>query len=103
MDSADSDYSEVQVPWGPEWQNESILNLVQAQHKAKFFAQMKKKRAAGTGDEKAFQHLLLSDARELKASGFEAWQRSIDKKKIIEPLAWIKDSPAYQDYDNGFR
>jgi len=81
-----SDYNgDVTLPWGPQWQNDAIINLVHAQHKARFFSTLRRQPSnqtpqQGAADNKQFEHVLTSDARELQASEFTAWQRSLDKK-----------------------
>lgn len=45
----------------------------------------------------------MSNAEKLQASDFAVWKRSLDNKEMQRPIEWIKDNPAYQDYDNGFR
>lgn len=37
------------------------------------------------------------------AKGLDQWQRSIDKVDVQRKLTWIRDNPAYQDFDNGFK
>jgi hypothetical protein len=34
---------------------------------------------------------------------FNTWTRSLDGKSVDKPLEWIKDMPAYQDFDNGYK
>jgi len=101
-----SDYNnDLPIPWGPEWQTDVIINLLHAKNKANFFSSLRKNKGQEPADKSQdanYNHLFTSDAANL-ANGFNQWKRSIDGQPVDKPLEWIKDNPAYQDFDNGFQ
>jgi len=102
-----SDYNnDLPIPWGPEWQTEAIINLLNIQNKAKFFSSLRrnqKQTEQGEKPVKAYNHLFTSNAEKLQTGNFSVWKRSLDGIDVQRPIEWIKDNPAYQDFDNGFR
>eukprot|EP01127_Copromyxa_protea_P013859 TRINITY_DN376_c0_g1_i1.p1 TRINITY_DN376_c0_g1~~TRINITY_DN376_c0_g1_i1.p1 ORF type:complete len:888 (+),score=171.53 TRINITY_DN376_c0_g1_i1:42-2666(+) len=105
-----SDYNnDLPIPWGPGWNTDVIMNLLQNKNRAKFFASVRKNKddSAPTDDQskkdKAYNHMFTNNAAGLLAGDFETWKRSLDSKEVKHPLEWIKDNPAYQDFDNGFK
>lgn len=91
MEDEGSDYNaDLAIPWGPEWQNDTIINMLETKNKAKFFSSVKRVPKDGQVEKKEFDHMLTSDATKLQASSFNSWQRALDKQKVEAPLSWIK-------------
>lgn len=67
-----SDYNnDLPIPWGPSWNTEVILNLLQSKNRAKFFASVRKNKDEGApkdAKDKAYNHMFTSDAEGLKVS-----------------------------------
>lgn len=65
LEDQDSDYNnDLPIPWGPEWKNEVIINMLQAKNKTNFFSSLKKNKA--TGDVAKYSHMFTGDASTLE-------------------------------------
>jgi hypothetical protein len=103
-----SDYNnDLPIPWGPDWDTDKIINLLNIKNKAKFFSSIRRNKKQEEQGEKpptlTYNHLFTSNAQKLQSGDFSVWKRSLDGVDVQKPIEWIKDNPAYQDYDNGFR
>eukprot|EP01114_Cavostelium_apophysatum_P011331 TRINITY_DN2554_c0_g1_i1.p1 TRINITY_DN2554_c0_g1~~TRINITY_DN2554_c0_g1_i1.p1 ORF type:complete len:745 (+),score=183.66 TRINITY_DN2554_c0_g1_i1:494-2728(+) len=109
-----SDYSEIYLPWGPTWQPNELVKMAEATDKANIYGVMMKK--TNTGEKKSYhRHMFVTGIEGVLTGNINAFwcqhcaeQKPVDAstndfKFVNGPLQWIKDNPAYQDVDHGFR
>lgn len=135
-DGPESDYTgDLEIPWGPGWNSNHILEKLNAQDKSQFFAhkfrvarssaqsdQFRKEKVEEpepAGHPKDHRHLFITGIDQVISGGHfwcdfcnqkmemlpdsaqrddKEWQNFVPKKVI-----WVTESPAYQDYDNGYK
>jgi hypothetical protein len=100
-DNESSDYNgDLSIPWGPGMQADQIMRVLNVKDKKQFFAKLNKAKNGGQQD--GFGASAGAQARVRPSHLFEKIfldQPAGDQK----PIEWIKNNPAYQDYDNGFK
>eukprot|EP01122_Echinamoeba_exundans_P015092 TRINITY_DN7025_c1_g1_i1.p1 TRINITY_DN7025_c1_g1~~TRINITY_DN7025_c1_g1_i1.p1 ORF type:complete len:798 (+),score=227.94 TRINITY_DN7025_c1_g1_i1:99-2492(+) len=96
-----SDYNgDLDIPWGPGMQADQILRVLNVKDKKQFFAKLNRNKKAGnegsSGTPSARPaHLFEKIFLDQPAGSLGA--------PAQKPIEWIKNNPAYQDYDNGFQ
>jgi hypothetical protein len=96
-----SDYNgDLDIPWGPGMQADQILRVLNVKDKKQFFAKLNRNKKAGndapSGTPAARPaHLFEKIFLDQPAGSLGA--------PAQKPIEWIKNNPAYQDYDNGFQ
>eukprot|EP01087_Luapelamoeba_hula_P016105 TRINITY_DN4921_c0_g1_i2.p1 TRINITY_DN4921_c0_g1~~TRINITY_DN4921_c0_g1_i2.p1 ORF type:complete len:694 (-),score=127.78 TRINITY_DN4921_c0_g1_i2:30-2111(-) len=112
--SEDSDYSpDLEIPWGPGWTTQAIVNKLNAKDKSQFYAA--KFRAAHEGSDpspsgSAHKHLFVPGLDDMIKGDFwcdecKATQQLPDESDedfVPRRIVWLKEAPAYQDIDKGF-
>lgn len=90
----ESDYSgDLDIPFGPNYDHERILKLLNYKDRKRFFAIiMNNKKARAKGEQPS-----TKPSRLIENILFD------DSGKPIQQLTWIKETPAYQDLDNNHR
>lgn len=91
----ESDYSEVTIPWGPEWVSSQILKLLDNKDKAQFFSHKK--------DHLIHQHLFVSGIEGV-LEGKSPWckicqsggQHPPNLSGVTGPLKWLIENPGRQ-------
>ena len=54
----ESDYNDVEIPWGPEWASTGIVQLLNQRDKAQFFSQIRQNKAKD--QHKPVSHIFVS-------------------------------------------
>eukprot|EP01105_Mastigella_eilhardi_P009638 TRINITY_DN226_c0_g1_i1.p1 TRINITY_DN226_c0_g1~~TRINITY_DN226_c0_g1_i1.p1 ORF type:complete len:785 (-),score=192.29 TRINITY_DN226_c0_g1_i1:110-2389(-) len=110
-----SDYSEVFIPWGPNWKTRQILQILQLRDRAQFFSKVRGQKGANPSPIKLeHKHCFVTGIEGVFAGQANSfWCRLCKAKKPLEgdeqgrfvtgPLRWVKDHNVYQDFDHGFR
>eukprot|EP01128_Nolandella_sp_AFSM9_P004727 TRINITY_DN2170_c0_g2_i1.p1 TRINITY_DN2170_c0_g2~~TRINITY_DN2170_c0_g2_i1.p1 ORF type:complete len:809 (-),score=217.66 TRINITY_DN2170_c0_g2_i1:6-2393(-) len=97
-DEGTSDYNaDLHIPWGPGYHNNVIINMLEVKNRANFFSSL------NDSTKPKFNHMLKSNAQKLQGGYFDRWSRALDQKDVQQPIEWIKENPAYQDFDNGYK
>jgi hypothetical protein len=129
LQGEESDYSEVFVPWGPTWNPNRVVRMLESKEKGNFFNQIRQQReakkfgatSAVASEGPRHKHLFITGGIDAAISGRNNsyWCRvcqqqqqqqssfSIEKdasdKFVDGPLTWIKEKAVYQDIDGRFR
>jgi len=112
-----SDYSELNIPWGPGWYTASIVALLNQKDKSQFFARRNieaKDQSSAEQGPKKHKHIFITGIDEAIGGSSSFWCKVCQRRLYLDdsdetgkfvkrPIEWVKRNPAYQDYDNGFR
>jgi hypothetical protein len=95
----ESDYTSINIPWGPELQNQDqIMSALKNKDKIAFFAAIQKRKRNPDNQEKlSYNPVFIGQLDN------ETWRRVLDGREMKKPLEWIKEKVAYQDLDNNYR
>jgi len=114
-DSEASDYNgELPIPWGPNWESGQIIQMLNNRDKTHFFANYRRAKKEGVDVKQKKHHHMFITGIDQAIVGGSFWCRLCQKKMYLDendstgkyvkrPIEWIKNNPAYQDIDNGFK
>jgi hypothetical protein len=103
-----SDYNnDLNIPWGPDWQTDKIIDLLNIKNKAKFFASLMKVRKQdndqGEKQSMNYNHMFTSNAQKLTSGDFNTWKRSLDGADVERPIDWIRADESFTSDETGQR
>jgi hypothetical protein len=110
-----SDYNgELPIPWGPNWESGQIIQMLNNRDKTHFFANYRRAKKEGVDVKQKKHHHMFITGIDQAIVGGSFWCRLCQKKMYLDendstgkyvkrPIEWIKNNPAYQDIDNGFK
>lgn len=85
FEKEESDYSEVSLPWGPDWFTMGIMSMLNRQDKAAFFSTIRKNKANPGEKRGPVSHIFVS--------GIDA---VLNDTTRMGPLSWLTDNPGRQ-------